>query len=436
MMKIISCLISSIFIAISSFYSIRKLNYDVDLRKSFISMLIISLSSFLPFAFCESIVFRPLITFFAFYTVNYLIFRNNFLTSLLKTFCIHFSYFIFEIIITLLLLLIFKSFPNTISMINTDYGIIVMNLFVSLLTVAVSYFNLMMKCYNVLCSKTFGLHQYNSIIVLVITFFILVMLFYNLYYKYYSNQLFMYIGIIFLLIFYSVIIFMILNTKSKYEKIRSKYSLSLENIKEYEEMVNQYRVLNHENKNQLLLIRNMESSEEVKNYIDKLIDNKEKDDTDIYNKVKSIPSNSLRAVLYSKMLLMKNKKIHSNILIERKVSSKDFINIDKDTMLDICNIINIFIDNAIEEVSNIKEKQILIEVNHQDTNIEIVISNTCNNKVNVNHIFETGYTTKCSGHGYGLSLVQDTIKKNNKLSNKVECSGNVFTQYLYIETKM
>ena len=277
----------------------------------------------------------------------------------------------------------------------------------------------------------------NKVAVILLSFFAIVnLLFYTMYFVYYNNKEILFITISALFFLYTMIMLLILNTTGRYEHIKGKYSLSLENLKEYEEMLNQYRVSVHENKNQLLLIRNMIKSRKVINYIDKLVDNKDKDDKDIYNIVKRIPSSSIRAVVYSKILLMRNKNIDCSVNISRKISTKDFSALTDELTLDICNILNVFIDNAIDEVRNSDIKQVLIELNKDNDIIEITISNICNKSIDVNKIYETGYSTKGRNHGYGLSIVKNTINKHpNILKNKAEYINNIFSQYLYIDIK-
>ena len=233
---------------------------------------------------------------------------------------------------------------------------------------------------------------------------------------------------------YTLILVAILHASNNYEKIKSKYTLSLENLKSYEDMLNQYRVSNHENKNQLLLIRNMLKDKKTKEYIDELIDNKEKDDSNVYNKIKRIASPGIRAVIYSKVLLMNNKKLKYVINIDRKLNSKDFALIPDNLTLDICNILSVFIDNAIDEVSSTKNNELLIEFNDFESEIEITVSNLCDPNLDLNKIYDMGYSAKGGEHGYGLNLVKETVDKNGRyLRNEVEKINNVFTQYLYIK---
>ena len=250
-------------------------------------------------------------------------------------------------------------------------------------------------------------------------------------------MLIVYIATLIIFAIYAGIIIIYFRTSSNYEKIKNKYTLSIENLKSYEEMLDQYRVANHENKNQLLLVRNLVKDKKVKKFIDEMIDNKEKDDNNVYNTLKRIPDSSIRAVIYSKILLMCNKKISYSMHVDRKISTIDFSCISTKTLLDICNILNIFIDNAIEEVLNYGKKQILIEFTKLNTEkLEIAISNTCKSAVELDAIYGMGYSTKGTNRGYGLSIVKTTIEDNQGvLENKTERIKDIFIQYLYINLK-
>lgn len=238
-----------------------------------------------------------------------------------------------------------------------------------------------------------------------------------------------------LIILYVFVILRLSNTRENYRKVSNKYATSLSSLREHETMMDKYRVTNHENKNQLLIIRNMVKSNDKTtiNYIDKLIDNKSKDNEGIFKKTEKIPEGGLRSIIYSKLCEMKKRKIKYVLDISRDVKTSDLINLDDGTMLNICKIMGVFLDNAIEEVEKIKKKIITVELYIMDGYLCIDISNNYSGNLAIDKIGNKGYTTKGKGHGYGLSLVDEIIRSDSSLENEKEICRDMFTQRLKIK---
>lgn len=236
---------------------------------------------------------------------------------------------------------------------------------------------------------------------------------------------------------YLIICLKFFKTETEYSKINDKYNNTLNSLKEYEEILDVYRVSSHENKNQLLMIRNMilKDEQNIPEYIDKIIDNKIKDDEKLMFDTNKIPAGGLRAVVYSKLLTMKEEKIDFNLIVDRKVHAVDLIELGEDLMLDVCRVTGVFLDNAIEEVKNKKDKKINVELFIDEDTLCIKISNNFSGIINIEKIYDKGFTTKSKGHGYGLSLVKEIVSKNSKLINSTSIENEMFTQILKIRLK-
>lgn len=235
---------------------------------------------------------------------------------------------------------------------------------------------------------------------------------------------------------YLIIVFRVFSVENKYIKISNKYNTTLESLKEYEEILDKYKIMNHENKNDLLMIRNMiiKKEKNIDKYIDKLIDVKIKDDEKAMYETSIIPSGGLRAVIYSKILIMKDKKIQNKLHVDKEIRSIDLTEYTDEFVLDLCKVVNIFIDNAIEATEMTKKKEVLIQLFlDSDKKFNISITNTYKGNIDLQKIDSKGYTTKGEGHGYGLALANEILNKHKYITNTRKITKTTFTQTIIIE---
>lgn len=118
----------------------------------------------------------------------------------------------------------------------------------------------------------------------------------------------------------------------------------INNLHEYEKMVDEHRVINHENKNQLGIIRTMVETkdETVLEYIDDLVKNNTTKDESLLSKTSRIPAGGLQGIIYQKLLTMKKEHINYALNISRDIKFLDFKKLDMGTMVEICKIIGVF----------------------------------------------------------------------------------------------
>lgn len=239
-------------------------------------------------------------------------------------------------------------------------------------------------------------------------------------------------------VFFIYIIIKIAVIDNKYDKVNNKYQTSINSLKEYEAMIDKFRVNTHENKNELLTIRNMIKSNDKKivKYIDKLVDNKIKDNEKIMYQTSKIPEGGLRATIYSKLCLMDKYKINYKLDISKDVRTVDLINLDEELILNICKILGVFMDNAIESVKNLKKREINIELYVIEGELYIDIINNFEGVIDLYKIGHERHTTKGENHGYGLLLVNKIVNENKRyLENEKSINGEYFTQTLKIKLK-
>ena len=242
-------------------------------------------------------------------------------------------------------------------------------------------------------------------------------------------------NVIMTIIFIGLII-MSSTIKSKYNNINSKYETSITSLREYEGMIDKYRIYNHENKNELLTLRNLISKKNTKalKYIDEIINDKIKDNEKIMYKTSKIPEGGLRATIYAKLCTMDELGIKYSLDIAKDIRTVDLINMKEDIVLNICKILGVFLDNAIEAVKDLKTKHIGIEIYLMDGDLCVDITNKYEGKLDMNKIGSSKYTTKGGNHGYGLSLVNQIISDYpGVFENEKSITKNTFTQKIKIK---
>lgn len=432
--KLIQLLISGVIIIISNVYISGKLLNKKANFKNYLTYIIISLmylSTVLNYMYNNQYIRILTITILMALFIK-ILYNEKVNKSLISSIVLQLIYMISEIIFALIITFVFDMNSNDI--INNQFGTVLANFVISSISIVVVNIKYVNIFYKFLIKIT---RKIKNTQIIFATLFIALMANFLAAINYYKLQF----G--YLLIFNSIltivcfgIVLYSLKTKNSYIEVNNKYSTTLNSLKEYEDILNKYRVSNHENKNQLLTIRNMLPKEDKKiiSYIDKILENKHKDSDKAMRKTAVIPAGGLRGLIYSKVLVMDERKIHYDLDFSSSIKTVDLINkIDESTMLDICTVIGVYVDNAIDEVTNLKDKNICIEMYLDDNDLIIAISNNYAHKIDLDKLEEKGYTTKENGHGYGLPLTREIINNNNRLKNEKRISKEIFTQVLKIK---
>ncbi len=227
--------------------------------------------------------------------------------------------------------------------------------------------------------------------------------------------------------------FVYLKVKNNYIRVYEKYSVSLQNIRNFETLLEENRIKNHENQNQLRIVRGMSKNKKVISYIDNLLGEKSDSDEQLMAMVGKIPDGGLRGLIYEKIMIMKKENIPMEVIVDKKINHSRVAKIDDSVLVDICKILGVFLDNAIEAVLNLEERYILIELYEEDSLLTITITNNYEGYIDMDEIFSPGVTTKGKNHGYGLSLVKEILKGNNKIIHECELIENNFVQKIKIK---
>ncbi len=430
MNKYIIILISSFIINVIEMFCIHKIvNEKMNLKskKTYFIYLLMVLLIFLNYIFSNNL-YKVFITLLISLIEIKLLFNKSLKENIVIAVLMELTTILAEFIFALVISLINNINPNSLA--QTYQGTIVTNIFISFIIFLLSNILFLNKIYNKIINLIGNISIKKVVIFLSIIIVCGSTLFYLSYYN--KNNIFSLIVNFIIITIYFLIVILLMKKENKYNRIRLKYLVTIQDLNEYESIINQYRIINHENQNQLQAIKGMTKNKKLIDYINEIIKSKNSENKSLINQALLIPTGGLRGLIYSKLILMKEKSIKYSINIDKKINSKLMKNISSNEMIDICQIIGVFIDNAIEAVEKLKERVVIINV-FRDENINIEIQNTYDNSIELNKIDKIGYSTKGKNHGYGLALVNRILKNNKNFSNEREVSKNLFKQKLIIK---
>lgn len=302
------------------------------------------------------------------------------------------------------------------------------DIFVAIITILLSKIRFISKSYGYIKTITENIKIYQLLMFFAFTIFGIGFAFASTYLNH--NIKLMIIVNVCISIFYTTTIILIFRYQYKYYTIKSKYNLSIEGLQSQEEILNEYRILNHENKNNLRTIRNMTTSKKIVGYINSLLKDRKSIDNRIITETLKLPSGGIRGLVYSKIMLMQKQKINYFLNIDRRIKNKYFENLSDDDIVDICQILGVYLDNAIEETMlHIDDKEYNVNINFTFINDEINVS-IGNNYSDINKKF---ISSKGKNRGYGLKLVKKVIDKNQKLCINTQINKNTIIQQLMIK---
>ncbi len=166
--------------------------------------------------------------------------------------------------------------------------------------------------------------------------------------------------------------------------------------------------------------------EEARNYISELSENVSNINTSIYN----IENVALFAIISSKLDEAKKTNLKFNIQVVGIVNSIPELKVS-----DLCSIIGIFLDNAIEAANASNEKTIDMSIIDYQDCIEILISNSCVQEPEMQKLKLDGYSTKGTERGHGLAIVSNLLSDYKRFVWKTDFDDSFmrFNQRLKIK---
>lgn len=237
-------------------------------------------------------------------------------------------------------------------------------------------------------------------------------------------------------IFVLIIFIISFSSNLKKKKIEEQYSQMLEYVTKYEGIINEQGKKNHEYNNQLMILSGYledKKYKKVKEYLNTIIGGHKTGQNYKIRQLSNFPNGGLKGLMYYKVNKMEENNVKYYLYVSQDIQ-KEFDKFDVAMYQDITKVFGVFIDNAIEAAKDSDKKEVEIDIKLDEDYITITISNSYISD-EISKVGKTGYSTKGKGHGYGLSLVKDIIRKNNRLETSNDYNDEYFTQTLLIDIK-
>lgn len=438
--KIIDDILGGIVMAIANIYMWHKLhNQKISFKnyKVYVSIIFISIICIFNYYFVNNYI-KILTILVASFIGNCFLFKRKDTSNIFVPIISELIILLSELMISIVAFTILNLDMNFVS--SNYFGSLIINIligFMSVILVNISFFK---KLLNFLQKITSNIPKNIIISIFALLIIICNFLLAISYYKIETKYVLIFDTV--MIIIYSFIVFKMLEQKNRYIKISNKYNMTNTTLKELEQNVTRLKITNHENKNQLLTIRNMikkgEDGKSLIKHIENIVNTKIKDDETLMLQTSTITNSMISSIVYSKMLTMKENDVDAALIISRDIKSRDIkdlylSDIPDELAVEVCKIIGVYLDNALEEVSKYEEKIINIEFYAEKKTLCIAISNNFEGEIDFEKMDNPGYTTKENGHGYGLSLAREIIESNDRLSSEREIKDNIFKQILKIK---
>ncbi|WP_270182290.1 DcuS/MalK family sensor histidine kinase [Alkalihalobacillus sp. CinArs1] len=196
------------------------------------------------------------------------------------------------------------------------------------------------------------------------------------------------------------------------------------------------RAQSHEFKNKLHVLLGMielKSFKDMKAYIKQLVDHQVYEADIITNKIKDPV---LAGFMIGKLSYAREQNIQLSVVCETDIAAAK----DEGVTHEIVTIIGNLLDNSIESLNGRSEKVMSLTLSYVDELLEIEVRDTGPGIKEEHHqeIFQKGVSTKGNNRGYGLHLVQESVRA---LDGSIEFDsivnqGTVFTVIIPYEAEV
>ena len=430
-MNLLNVILSSSIAVIVSYFSILNLSkMKFNLKKFIIYVLLLIPLLIVSYKFFDGTTRMILNIIFIIIALHLSIFKKDVSNSVYYSLAYEMLVFISEIILSIFVLKMFKF--NGIEYYNAPFSLLissVLNCSLVYLLTKVKFISKNIRKLNEIIKKN------NKDWIYIILVMILMVLFmaFNMYKMNSTIEYYIYIAtIIFVVVSFVYVIY----NKFQRQAMEDKYNESMEYVLRYEKIINEQGKKNHEYNNQLMVIKGyINKPERLSEYLDEVIGEHKTGQNYTVKQLGFLPDGGVKGLLYHKLSKMKDNNIKYYLYVDQNLKDKDSDCFNLKTYRDFTKLLGVFLDNAIDAALKSEEKEIEVELKDKDDCLLVIISNTYDKNIDINKVGKSGFTTKGTGHGFGLSIVKDIARTNPEIETFNSKESNKFIQTAMIYFK-
>lgn len=427
MLKVIIDLATFLVMPISGFFVIKNLTGSDEKIYSLKNVLILFLLV-IANALIYNIEYKYMITLvnFFFLVLGYkFIFKKSFFQSLILTVVLIILAAISDVVLYIIMSNIFEQ-----SMLKeTGIVMLISNILVGVVTVLLSKIKTLIKFITNLLLKFNKNSSAQFLLISSLWIFIISLLCYSIVTSPINSFTF-WIGICIEVVF---IVFMLnyFRDKYRYISLNEKFDDLYNYIQTMEEYIDSEKLNIHEYKNQLSVIKSMTNNKKIKEYIDSLVV-ETKIEGEWSSELKTLPKGGLKGLLYYKLAQASSKGINVLVTVSKDCNAV-FKKFSLEETKQLSRLVGIYMDNAIEATANTKKKNLTLEIYKIKGNVNIVISNSIEEDIDLKQVTKKGFSSKGKGRGNGLYLAKKMLAKNTKIEAESKILNGFYIQRIIIK---
>lgn len=431
MLPLIVKIINSLFLAISSFLIIKKFvdKDNIELKRSNMYIILSIIALIIPSCILFKTEYTSLVS-LATYLISIAVWKRIFHLELTNSIILC-SIAIIFVAIAYLSFSTIETYFFSYNFVRTNIPLTIFNnILVSITAYSLSCIPTVKDKIRFLLKKVSETNKGPLIVFAILMIIIVSIIFYNIT-SIFKLDIYYTVTLISLVVFI-LLYYLYIQEYNNYEKLKENYDVLFDCVQRFENWIDDEQQYRHELKNNLSIIRNLTNEKSVQEKVDEMLGMNINVEDKYIETLRNIPKGGLKGILYYKIAMAANEKVNITIDVSTNATYK-LKRLSNRNLKELCIMLGIYIDNALESSSKSKEKNVTIEIYKINKNLNFVISNTYDKLIPLKEMTKKGFSTKGLERGKGLYFIQKILKNNKKIKSEQYFKDKFYIQKITIK---